>query len=190
MSPLPDFPISPAGIISNCFLHRGIISFAGAAAYINSLPYGRNADKEKLETVFTDNRGTCSTKHALLKQLAVENGFEDLQLILGIFRMNAANTPKIAGILKKYNLSYIPEAHNYLKYKGDILDFTFAGSSTFGAEDELLSETVIAPEQITAYKIARHQSFLKEWLEQETGIPYTPGELWNIREACIAALSA
>jgi hypothetical protein len=115
-----NFDIKPIGIISNKFLSHHIYTFDEATKFVRQLPYGRNNDKTDLTTIFYDNCGTCSTKHAILKQLANENNFNDLKLILGLFRMNAINTPKISETLKKSKLVYIPEAHNYLKYKSII----------------------------------------------------------------------
>ena len=88
----PDFKITQAGIISDQFLQRGVNTYKAAAAYAGRLPYARNANKNDLVTVFSDNCGTCSTKHALLKQLAQEQGFSGLKLMVGIFKMNRHNT--------------------------------------------------------------------------------------------------
>ncbi len=44
--------------------------------------------------------------------------------MLGIFKMNAENTPQITDILSKNQLNYIPEAHNYFKFQNEIFDFT------------------------------------------------------------------
>src|SRR6218665_3494196 len=104
---LPDFNIQPKGKISQEFLKRNIETFHKATEYIQSLHYGRNSNKDKLETIFKDIKGTCSTKHAVLKKLANENEFINIKLILGIFKMKAENTPKISKTLKNYNLDYI-----------------------------------------------------------------------------------
>ncbi|MGJ1268687.1 hypothetical protein ACR78F_14460 [Sphingobacterium spiritivorum] len=87
MKELPDFKIQNNGNMSEEFLNRDILSFYQAINYIQNLDYGRNSNKEDLTTVFTDNKGTCSTKHAILKQLASENEVNNIKLILGIFKM-------------------------------------------------------------------------------------------------------
>jgi hypothetical protein len=54
-----------------------------------------------------------------------------------------------------------------------------------------LYEERITPEQIGAYKVALHQRFLLEWLAASAWAgSRTAAELWRIREACVAALSA
>ncbi|OYU84688.1 MAG: hypothetical protein CFE24_05145 [Flavobacterium sp. BFFFF2] len=65
-----------------------ISHFQQAADFVKQLPYGRNLDKENLVSVLSDGCGTCSSKHALIKQLAIENQFESLKLCMGLFKMN------------------------------------------------------------------------------------------------------
>ena len=96
-----EFNIESVGEISNQFLARHIYTFSQAAKFVKELKYGRNKNKVHLTEVFYDNCGTCSTKHALLKQLVIEHKIDDLKLYLGIFRMSATNTPKVAQTLKK-----------------------------------------------------------------------------------------
>jgi hypothetical protein len=90
-----NFNITSDQEISQLFKQNHCFDFNSASEFIRNLPYRRNLNKDNLATVFTDNCGTCSTKHALLKKLAEENQQSDFKLILGIFRMNGENTPKI-----------------------------------------------------------------------------------------------
>lgn len=64
----PDFKIEPKGKISDDFLKRRITNFHQAINYIQNLDHGRNSNKDDLSTIFIDNKGTCSTKHAVLKR--------------------------------------------------------------------------------------------------------------------------
>jgi hypothetical protein len=183
-----DFDIKATGTISTCFLSRNIDTFSLAAEFVKRLPYQRNQNKEDLAIVFTDHHGTCSTKHAVLKQLATENSRNDLELALGMFKMNGVNTPKILNTLQQYNISYIPEAHNYLKFEDRILDYTFPNSTGNDFEQDLLEEIIIQPNQISNFKMAYHKDYLKKWLV-ENYIPYSLEEIWDIRELCIEQLS-
>lgn len=184
-----NFDIRPAGPISEKFLAHNISTFEDATIFIRMLPYGRNKNKSDLTTVFADECGTCSTKHALLKQLADENGIGGVKLIIGLFRMNAVNTPKIAATLNKYLLEYIPEAHNYLKWENQVLDYTHKTSAFADFEKDLIEEIEILPHQITAFKVAYHRQYLKNWLNSHEILNLTLDELWAIREQCIADLS-
>ena len=184
----PNFNIKSLGIISDQFLELGLHDFQSAAFFIKNLPYKRNGDKINSLCVIIDSGGTCSTKHALLKNLALENNFSDLQLMLGIFKMNSINTPKISTVLDKYKLQEIPEAHNYLKYKNEIIDCTRKNSSAADFIHDLLEEIEIHPSQITDFKIQYHQKFLTNYLQENPQIPYSIDQFWKIREECIAAL--
>ena len=184
MNTLFNFDIQPKGVISEAFLHIGIYTFQAATAYICDLPYGRNANKADLLSFFADGKGTCSTKHA-----AEENDYTDLQLILGIFKMNGQNTPLVGGTLAQYQLHYIPEAHTYLKYKNQRFDFTRTGASPADFQSDLLVEYEIQADEIGAYKVRVHQEFMTQWLQANKDIPYAITEIWAIREQCIQDLS-
>ncbi|WP_336664449.1 hypothetical protein [Elizabethkingia meningoseptica] len=176
------------GEISSAFFNRGISDFVSAAQMISSLKYKRNINKADNLCVLNDLGGTCSTKHAVLKRLADENNFYELKLILGIYRMNAQNTPPIKNVLEKYELLYIPEAHNYLIYQGQKIDYTHAVSKPESFEQDLLTEIEITPNQITDFKINFHKEYLTNWLINQKN-HYTLNQLWEIREECIRNLS-
>lgn len=181
-----DFQIQSTAVVSKEFKRQGIISFSEALVFVKTIQYGRNINKSNPMCIFEDNKGTCSTKHALLKELANENGYSQLKLMLGLFKMNASNTPSVKKVLDKYGLDYIPEAHNYLKYNDTIIDCTTTKELNF--QPFLLEETEIEVTQITEYKVAYHKQHLFNWLKNNS-LPYSAQEIWQIREACIAELS-
>jgi hypothetical protein len=183
----PDFTITSDEIISTAFLDRNIYTFSEAAEFVKHLPYGRNTDKTNLLTVFSDNCGTCSTKHALLKTLAGENNFNEFDLVIGLFKMNATNTPRVAATLKSNGLDYIPEAHCYLKSGNQISDFTGPRFHPSKYVNDLLEEKIISPGQITDFKVAYQKNYFEGWIV-ENQIDLTIEKLWAIREQCIRDL--
>lgn len=186
---LPDFPLCHADRISAQFLAAGITDFRAAARYLYRLPYGRNTNRADFRLVLTEGRGTCSTKHALLAQLAREQGAE-VDLTLGIYEMTERNTPGVGTILETYSLPYLPEAHCYLRYQGKRVDITRAGVGPGQPIGPFLYEETITPEQIGEYKVELHQRFMREWAATTDVAGHRSWEeLWHIREACIAALS-
>lgn len=189
MSNLPNFKIQPLGEISNEFLNINIFTFSDATQFVANLNYGRNENKNDLKTVFIDNCGTCSTKHALLKKLADENGFSQIKLILGIFKMNSKNTAEISETLQKNNLKFIPEAHNYLKFENQIFDFTNPNSKPSDFEDDLIIEIEMLPNQISNYKVEYHKKHLQDWLKKNEEIELEIEDIWKIREQCILDLT-
>ncbi|WP_460219054.1 hypothetical protein [Psychroserpens sp. MEBiC05023] len=182
-----SFKLNPNQPFSNLCVHKGLDNFLSVFNYVKQLPYGRPSDRSNYSLVLSESKGTCSTKHAFLKAIAIENNFEDLNLCLGIFKMNAENTPKIKQILEQHQLDYIPEAHCYLKYQGDIIDITFESENT-SFHDVLLYEEVILPDQIGAYKVRLHQAYLKSWITKDN-LLLNFENIWAIREACILKIS-
>jgi hypothetical protein len=110
LNALPNFPLQPADGVTALFFALGMRDFHAAARYIHQLPYGRTSDRANFRQVLTEGCGTCSTKHALLAQLALEQGVV-LSLTLGIFEMTEDNTPGVGPVLAQYALSALPEAH-------------------------------------------------------------------------------
>ncbi|HEX5624619.1 MAG TPA: hypothetical protein VFX48_01275 [Saprospiraceae bacterium] len=185
-----DFSIFSTNPVSVAFKQLHLSNFEDAASFIQQLPYRRNQDPGNPLAVLVEQCGTCSSKHALLKRLADENGFSNMQLVLGIYKMNEWNTPSIGEILKRAGLEYIPEAHCYLRYDDRILDFTAAHWDPGCFIHELLEEMPVSPEQIPAGKVRLHKNYLSQWLKDQPEIPHTLEDLWAIRESCIEALSA
>ena len=179
---LPDFALDASRPLGERFAALGIRDYHDAARHVRSLPYGRNSDRSDWRLVLDEERGTCSTKHALLAELARENG-RRVALVMGVYEMDGANTPGVGAVLGSDGLSRIPEAHCYLVHGGVRVDVTQEG----GGEQvqRFLHEEEIDPCQIGDYKVEAHKAFVRRWAE-ERGLD--PGRVWRVREGCIAAL--
>lgn len=184
-----DFDIESPGPISELFLKNGVNTFTQALDFVRHLKYERNSDKDDLRTVLSELRGTCGSKHAVLKTLADENGHDEIQLILGIIKMDADFAKGISDILEQYGLQYIPEAHNYLKHDETRIDITFPDSNSDKLVGLILEEIPIEANQISNFKVTFHKAFLDDWTRSNPDINYTSEEIWKIREECIRALS-
>lgn len=187
---LDPIRLTPRGAVTAAFLRIGIEDLRSAAKYLKSLPYVRNTRPDDPLIVLTEERGTCSTKHALLRRLAVEQDL-DMALVLGVYEMAEQNTPGVGDVLRKYGLAALPEAHCYVRMAGRRIDVTRASDrSSSAAIPHFLHEEDIDPAQITDYKIALHKGFLLKWIVGNPGLGgWQLADLWNIREECIAALS-
>lgn len=183
------FNLTPNLPLSKACITKGHKTFNAIFDFIKQLSYGRTSNRSDYTLVLKEGKGTCSTKHALLKAVALENGVTDLELYLGIFKMNAENTPNIKSVLEQYDLAYIPEAHCYLKLDQNIIDLTFPTNGQPSFVDSLVHEETIHPEQIGRYKVKYHQDYLKLWIKFEK-LSYSFDEIWSIREACIRNISA
>ena len=180
---LPDFALAASRPLGARFAALGVRDYRGAARHVRALPYGRNSERSDWGLVLSEGRGTCSTKHALLAELARENG-RRVALVLGVYEMDEANTPGVGAVLKRDGLRCVPEAHCYLAYDGARVDLTRQGGG--GQIQRFLHEEEIEPHQIGDYKVAAHKEFVRRWAE-ERGLD--PGLVWRVREGCIAALA-
>jgi hypothetical protein len=187
---LDPIALKPQGTISEQFLQLSVPNYREAARYVGDLPYGRNSNTLDPLIVLKERRGTCSTKHVLLRRLAIEQKI-DVVLVVGIYEMNARNTPGIGQVLEQHNVISLPEAHCYLRSNGRRVDLT-RGSDTIKSEPitRFLHEEEIEPNQAGIYKRELHQRFLRQWIEENgTLTKLTFEELWKVREQCIAALT-
>ena len=184
----PDYPLSSGDELTALARHNGINSWSECIRFVQALPYGRNRNRSDFSLVLSEKRGTCSSKHAFLKQIADLNHIPDIKLILGIYKMNADNTPGIGTVLADHSIDFIPEAHCYLKIDGQRLDITNPGSDVASIENDILQEKGIEAVQVAEFKVNYHQNFLKKWL-QSTNSTFEFEEIWSIREECIRNLA-
>ena len=175
------------GVLTNLVRSKGITSWENLLDYIKKIPYGRNQNREDFSLVIHENKGTCSSKHALAAAVALENKIPEVTLFIGIYKMNPQNTP-IGTILSEAGIDYIPEAHCYLKVNGIQTDLTTENSCFDKIKNDLLEETAIHPNQVGDYKIEYHKEYLKKWIS-ETEQKHNFDEIWAIREKCIQKLS-
>ncbi len=183
-----NYPIKSNEILSQKLRTLGINSMDEVLTYVQQMLYARISDKNNLELLLSEQRGTCSTKHAFVKKVAEENEDQDLQLIIGIYKMNRANTPGIKDELEKHNLAYMPEAHCYLKWNNKAIDITTPQSNFDKIAPALLEEHSIKSHQTGQYKVDLHQNYLLRWLPQQK-LPFSFEQIWEIRENCIRRLS-
>ena len=183
-----DVTLDSSEILTTLVRSTSINSWENLISHVQLLPYGRNSSRSDLSLVIIEGKGTCSSKHAFLAKVAAENHLEEVQLFIGIYKMNAINTPGIGASLQQHKLDYIPEAHCYLKIEGVSKDFTSAASNFSNIEQELMEEIEITSSQVVNFKIAYHQKFLRKWLvDQDIHLNFE--ELWSIREQCIENLT-
>ena len=185
---LDQTPIRAGQLVSDAFLVFGVVDYQTAGRFVERLPYGRNTRHSALLAVLEEGRGTCSTKHGLMRRLAIEQNL-DVKLLLGIYEMNGQNTPGVGPVLSRYGLTSLPEAHCYLGAAGKRIDIT--RSRNGGPKhpiERFLHEEEISPAQIGDYKTELHQRFMRQWLEARR-IQLSFDELWRAREQCIVTLA-
>lgn len=167
---------------------KGIYTWNELTEFIKNLPYGRNKNRTDFGLVLSEQKGTCSSKHALLKSIADLNNVRNIELIIGIYRMTESNTPKIGTILTENSIEFIPEAHCYLKINGKRTDLTSEQSEFKKIEKDIIQEREIEPKQVAEFKVDYHKNFIKRYLN-ETKSEFVFDQIWRIREKCIVNLT-
>ncbi|WP_431157863.1 hypothetical protein [Winogradskyella poriferorum] len=179
-----DYKLTSIDRSTNLAKSLGLETWNMVLEHVKNLPYGRNSNREDFSLVLKEQKGSCSSKHAILKELADLNEIPNVELILGIYRMDAINTPQIGSVLIDNGLAYIPEAHCYLQIDNERVDLTFKNSDIKNIETAIIVEKIIQPQDVIDYKEKYHKTFIKNWLT-DSDLPLNIEELWNIRERCI-----
>ncbi len=186
---LKHFFFKQNGELTPEVLKVGLRNFNDCLEYIRNLPYGRNSNRHDLGLVIKENKGTCSSKHAFIAQIAKENEISGVKLIMGIYKMNGKNTPNIERLISDFDLEYIPEAHCYLKINNRRIDITSPISEISQIENDILEEIEIEPYQVATFKVETHMAYIKAWLKSHK-ISLTFDKIWDIREQCIETLES
>ena len=120
---IPDAEIKSAGEMSKKFIELGIISFKEACDYVHNIEYGYNTNYDDKLIFFKENKGSCTSKHAVIAGLAKELNVP-LYKHVGIYKLNEEISTGTNEILKKYNLPYVPIVHCFLVYQDYRFDLT------------------------------------------------------------------
>lgn len=183
-----DFELQK-GNLSTLLAERNVFTFFEACEFVKRLPYRRISNPNKLELVLIESQGTCSSKHAFLSQLAIDNKRDEVELICGIFFMSAETHPALTSFFETKNYSFIPEAHCYLKINNERFDFTSSVNRMNEIALKLVREQRIDPNQANEWKVLTHKDYLKKFLARKPEFEMTFDQLWNDREKCIEILS-
>ncbi len=124
----PDKRIAEYGPISKVFVDLGITSFLEACRYVHELPYGYNSNRDDLMILFTEKKGTCTTKHAVIGTLAQELALT-VHKNVGIYAMTEAFVSGTNTLLDEFHLPYIPMLHCFLVYGKFRVDLTEGNSN-------------------------------------------------------------
>lgn len=188
MSDIPNFQLESDGSFSMLLREKGIVDFSSACHYIASLPYGRNTNRTDFMLVVSEQKGTCSSKHAFLAELALENGVPEIELIAGIFLMSAETHPKLNGFFDSKPYNSLPECHCYLRYRGERFDFTTSQDAMQRIAPAIVREQRIDPNQVIDWKIVIHKDYLQRWLNRNPQIERSLEAVWADREEAIGRL--
>jgi hypothetical protein len=158
----PDKKIRDAGPVARTFLGLGIEDFQEACRYVHELPYGYNANRDDLMILFKENKGSCTTKHAVIATLAAELGLR-IEKHIGIYAMTEALVTGTQHILDRYHLPYLPMVHCFLVYQDDRVDLSEGNrNGKNGPIDHFLYTTAVAANISAKDEYLLYRKALKE----------------------------
>lgn len=184
---LPDVDLIGQGPCTTAARASGCRTYRAVASFVWRLPYGRTSSRTDLRLVLREGQGTCSSKHAFLKALAVEQRLR-VGLVLGFYEMTEANTPGVGPVLDAHGVASVLEAHCFLAAQGHDIDLTMPPGSVTGVTRRFLHRQLITAPQVGPYKVERHRQAMADWVQTLPAPRPTAAEMWDIREACIARL--
>jgi hypothetical protein len=119
----PDAAIETPGRISRKFSSLNINSLHEACFWVKDLPYGYNSKTDDSIIIFDENKGTCSTKHGVIAELAEELHIP-LYKYICFYKLDVNIVEGIEKILDAYGLKYIPQTHCILGINSIFVDLT------------------------------------------------------------------
>ena len=119
----PDKLISGEDAMARTFLGLGIATFHEACRYVHRLPYGYNSDRDDLMILFKENKGSCTTKHAVIATLASELDLP-IHKKVGIYAMTEKLVTGTGNILARHALPYLPMVHCFLNCRDHWVDLS------------------------------------------------------------------
>lgn len=173
------------GPISEAYWGLGCRLFSDATNWTHQLPYGRNTDRADWMQIFSEECGTCSTKHAALAKLCHEAGIA-AKLMVVICKLDCDLDSRAGEFLDQLGVPFFPEAHCILCVDGLNIDVTFPDQLP-EPKAEILEAYSIQPDEIGERKIAIHHAYLRSWI-QKNALSLSFEEVWGLREAWIERL--
>jgi hypothetical protein len=181
------FPLRRGDPLCEAVIAAGFERLDQLAEHLQGLPYRRPAQPAHPLAVLREGCGTCSGKHQLLARLALASGRYDIVLTVGVYDMDADNTPGVGDVLAAAGVSSLPEAHCYLTVDHQRLDYTGLPRGRRSVFAALVQEHFPRPDDLFERKAAVHRQALAAWALKQG---WDQAAAWSLREACIAALSA
>lgn len=182
-----DFQLQSNDPLTIDIVESGVVSWEDLIRCVKNFHYGRNANRSDVSLVWYERKGTCSSKHAFLKHVADLNNVPDVELVLCLYKMTGENTQGVGAVLREFKVDYLPEAHCYIRFKGEGIDITTKHSDLAKVKPDILEEQLIEPEQVSEFKVNYHKAYMQKWGEiHHPSLSFE--ELWTIREQCLSQI--
>lgn len=179
-----DFELTANQPYSLALKEKGIHTFSAACAFVAALPYGRISNRAHFELIIKEGKGTSSSKNGFLAGVAEENHHPAIELMVGIYQMDAHSHPELAAFFEGKPYPHIPETHCYLRYDGERYDFTNQDIA-YANQFLYIREQRVDPHQAAEWKQVIHQDYIKRLLARKPEFQLSFEALWTEREKCV-----
>lgn len=159
--------------VSSFFRERGINYFQSAIAFFKS---NLNALDECLKLVVEDSNNTMTTVaklHAVLAQLAVENDISEVELVVGIFIVNATSFPELTDYFSSKSYENVALSTCYFVIDGERIDFFKGNNFLNKISKRFVREQRVDPHQVKEWKEKIYEDYIGKWLKRNSAITET-----------------
>lgn len=185
VAPTPVFSLLAKTALCAEVRAHGFFHFDRLAEHVRALPFGRPRWANDPLAVLHEGRGTCSSKHRLLAEVAHACGHDEVGLGIGLYEMNAHNSPGVGPVLQAAGLDSIIDTRCHLTVGAHRFDFSGLGAGEASPFDALLAEHRVQPTELSVTNDRLLREALASWASTR-GI--TPASARALREACVAAV--
>lgn len=176
-------------VLTNKFKKLDIYNIYDAIEYVREIPYKQIVDFNDCALVLDENYGNCALKHLLIKKLAVENNFNDVQLKLCTFNLSTNIFPFLQGVFEDKPFKSFPEMHCYLELDGNSYDVTAKNHKFETIKNNILDYNEVLNDEdlddIIKLMNSKYDEIIVKWIEKKKLIDVDLKTFKEIRSAII-----
>lgn len=168
-----QFEILSERKVSSFFKERGINYFKSAVAFIQS---DLESLDDCLKLVVEDSNNSMTTVakfHSVLAQLAVENNISEVELVVGIFIVNAISFPELADYFSSKSYANLALSTCYFVIDGERIDFYKGNDFLNKISKRFVREQRVDPHQAKEWKEKIYEDYIGKWLKRNSEITET-----------------
>lgn len=168
-----EFEILSNEKVSTFLKENNVHFFQSAIAFFKS---NLNALDECLKLVVEDSDNTMTTVakfHAVLAQLAVENDISEVELVVGIFIVNATSFPELTDYFSSKSYDNVALSTCYFVIDGERIDFLKGNNFLDKISKRFVREQRVDPHQAKEWREKIYEDYIGKWLKRNSAITET-----------------
>ena len=168
-----EFEILSNEKVSTFLKEHNVNFFQSAIAFFKS---NLKALDDCLKLIVEDSNNSMTTVakfHAVLAQLAVENDISEVELVVGIFIVNATSFPKLADYFSSKSYANLALSTCYFVIDGERIDFFKGNNFLNKISKRFVREQRVDPHQAKEWKEKIYEDYIGKWLKRNSEITET-----------------